>query len=134
MLIQYDQQFNLFPSHLGLRKYVQYYNIVFPVKDTFNAQYTFMPSACSTLSLAFDGIDVSAELWGASLRPGILGEEPNDYSLLLFVQLSPYGLYQITRQNQAEFADKRLSLADIDSALFKRCIKPLPGQRTLWNW
>ena len=98
MLIQYDQQFNSFPSHLGLRKYVQYYNIVFPAKDTFNAQYTLMPSACGTLSLAFDGIDVSAELWGASLRPVVLGEEPNDYCLLL-VQISPHGLYQITRQN-----------------------------------
>lgn len=77
-----------------------------------------MPNACGTLSLAFDGNAVIAELWGASLTPVLLGMEPNSYHVLLLVQLSPYGLYQITRQSQAEFADKRLTLEDIDNELF----------------
>lgn len=38
--------------------------------------------------------------------------------MLLLNQLSPYGLYQITGKNQAEFADKRLSLGDIDNELY----------------
>ncbi len=118
-MIQQDSQFNLFPSHAGLRKYVLYYNIAFPANDTFAAQYTLMPNACGTLSLAFDGTAVMAELWGASLTPVPLGTEPNSYRILLLIQLSPYGLYQITRQSQTEFAGKRLSLADIDSELFK---------------
>ena len=113
-----DKQFNMFPSHVGLRKYILYYNIVFPENDTFMAQYTLMPNACGTLTLAFDGTAVIAELWGASLTPVLLGMEPNSYHVLLLIQLSPYGLYQITRQSQAEFADKRLSLADIDYELF----------------
>ena len=118
MIIKNDRQFNMFPSHVGLRKYIFYYNIVFPSSDTFIAQYTLMPNACGTLSLAFDGNDVIAELWGASLTPVLLGIEPNNYRILLLIQLSPYGLYQITRQSQAEFADKRLSLPDIDHDLF----------------
>ena len=62
--------FHLLPSHLGLRNYVLYYNIVFPDGYLFPEQYTLMPNACGTLSLAFDGTDVTAELWGASLmRP-----------------------------------------------------------------
>lgn len=77
-----------------------------------------MPNACGTLSLAFDGNAVIAELWGASLTPILLGMEPNNYQVLLLIELSPYGLYQITQQNQAEFADKRLSLIDIDNELF----------------
>ena len=117
MIIKNDKQFNMFPSHVGLRKYVLYYNIVFPDKDMFMPQYTLMPNACGTLSLAFDGTAVNAELWGASLTPVILGMEPNGYRVLLLIQLSPYGLYQITRQNQAEFAGKRLSLADVDNEL-----------------
>lgn len=118
MVIQNDKQFNMFPSHVGLRKYILYYNIVFPASDTFAAQYTLMPNACGTLSLAFDGKTVAAELWGTSLTPVLLGMEPNSYQILLLIQLSPYGLYQITRQSQAEFTDKRLSLADIDKELF----------------
>lgn len=117
MIITYDRQFNLFPSHPGLRRYVQYYNIVFPGSYTFDTRYTLMPNACGTLSLAFDGNTVIAELWGASLAPVLLGMEPNRYRVLLLISLSPYGLYQITRQNQTEFADKRLPLADIDAGL-----------------
>ena len=118
MITKSGKQFNMFPSHAGLRKYILYYNIVFPENDTFTAHYTLMPNACGTLSLAFDGTAVIAELWGASLTPVLLGMEPNSYHVLMLIQLSPYGLYQITRQSQAEFADKRLSLEDIDNELF----------------
>lgn len=61
MVFQKDKQFNILPSHIGLRKYVQYYNAVFPEKDTFLPQYTIMPNACGTLSLAFDGISIKGE-------------------------------------------------------------------------
>ena len=120
MIIKNDKQFNILPSHIGLRKYVLYYNISFPENDTFTTQYTLMPNACGTLSLAFDGTSINAELWGATTLPIPLGAEPNRYSILLLIQLSPYGLYQITRQSQMEFADKRLLLADIDYELFKQ--------------
>jgi len=118
MIIKNSNEFNIFPSHIGLRKYIQYYNIVFPSNDMFTSHYTLMPNACGTLSLAYDGNNVIAELWGASLSPIVLGVEPNGYRVLLLIQLSPFGLYQITRQSQAEFAGKRLSLEDIDSELF----------------
>lgn len=110
MILQKDKQFNVLPSHKGLRKYIQYYNVVFPEKDTFLPQYTIMPNACGTLSLAFDGFYIRAELWGATTMPIPLGAEPNGYRMLLLIQFSPYGLYQITGQSQTEFADKRLSL------------------------
>lgn len=119
MIIQNDKQFNLLPSHTGLRQYVLYYNIVFPEENTFLPQYTLMPNACGTLSLAFDGTAVNAELWGASMTPVLLGMEPNSYRVLLLIQLSPYGLYQITRQSQSEFTDKRIVLADTDHELFR---------------
>ncbi len=118
LIIKNKNQFNMFPSHIGMRKYILYYNIVFPESDTFMPQYTLMPNACGTLSLAFDGFSIIAELWGATTIPVSLGAEPNSYRVLLLIQLSPYGLYQITRQSQAEFADKRLSLVDIDNELF----------------
>lgn len=118
MIIKNGRQFNLCPSHAGLRTFILYYNIVFPENATFMEQYTLMPNACGTLSLAFDGSAVTAELWGASLTPVLLGMEPNRYHILLLIQLSPYGLYQITRLSQREFADKRLLLADIDSQLY----------------
>ena len=92
LIIKNEKQFNMFPSHVGLRKYVQYYNIVFPSKDTFTAHYTLMPNACGTLSLPFDGTVVIAELWGASLTPVFLGMEPNSYHVLMLIQFSPYGL------------------------------------------
>lgn len=108
----------MFPSHIEMRKYILYYNIIFSEGNTFVPQYTLMPNARGTLSLAFDGNAIKAELWGTSLSPVMLGVEPNNYFVLLLIQLSPYGLYQITRQSQAEFADKRLSLAEIDNELF----------------
>lgn len=119
LITKYDNQFNMIPSHAGLRNYIRHYNIVFPVDNLFAAQYTLMPNACGTLSLAFDGTAIIAELWGASLTPVLLGAEPNRYRILMLIQLSPCGLYQITGQDQAEFADKRLSLADIDRELFR---------------
>ena len=131
MIIKNDKQFNMFPSHVGLRKYIQYYNIVFPSNDTFTEQYTLMPNACGTLSLAFDGYDVIAELWGTSLTPVLLGMEPNNYRVLLLIQLSPLGLFQITRQSQAEFADKRLSLVDIDNELFHSLYQAFTTSRTI---
>lgn len=118
MIFQKDKQFNVLPSHMGLRKYIQYYNVVFPEKDAFLPQYTLMPNACGTLSLVFNGFSIKAELWGATTMPIPLGAEPNGYRMLLLIQLSPYGLYQITGQNQTEFADKRLPLADIDIELY----------------
>ena len=131
MIIKNGKQFNMFPSHVGLRKYIQYYNIVFPSNDTFMAHYTLMPNACGTLTLAFDGNAVIAELWGASLTPVLLGIEPNSYHVLLLIQLSPYGLYQITRQSQIEFADKRLSLADIDNELFDSLYQAFVASKTV---
>ena len=59
----------MFPSHAGLREYILNYNLVFPENDTFTTRYTLMPNACGTLSLSFDGTDVIAELWGASVAP-----------------------------------------------------------------
>lgn len=118
MLIKHEKQFNILPSHIGLKKYVLYYNILFPEADTFATEYTLMPNACGTLSLAFDGISVNAELWGATTLPIPLGAEPNRYRILLLIQLSPYGLYQITRQSQLEFADQRLLLENVDYELF----------------
>lgn len=119
MLIKNEKQFNILPSHIELKKYILYYNILFPENDTFALRYTIMPNACGTLSLAFDGVSINAELWGATTIPIPLGAEPNRYRVLLLIQLSPYGLYQITRQSQKEFADKRLLLADVDHELFK---------------
>lgn len=59
-----------------------------------------------------------SKFWGKSITPVLLGAEPNLYHTLLLIQLSPYRLFQITRQSQEEFAGKRLSLADIDNELF----------------
>lgn len=119
MNFQREKQFNILPPHIGLRKYVQYYNVAFPENDTFLPAYMIMPNACGTLSIAFDGCVIKAEVWGATTMPLPLGAEPNRYCELLLIQLSSCGLYQITGQNQAEFADKRLSLADIDRELFR---------------
>lgn len=83
----------------------------------FAPHYTIMPNACGTLSLAFDGTSVITEVWGASSTPISLGAEPGRYRILLLIQLSPYGLYQITQQDQAAFANQRLSLDVIDQAL-----------------
>lgn len=118
MRIESDRNLNVFCPPVGLNQYILYYNVVFPKHGMFTPAYTLMPDACGTLSLAFDGASVAAELWGASITPTLLGAEPNGYRVLLLIQLSPYGLYQITRQSQAGFADKRLLLKDIDSALF----------------
>lgn len=131
LIIKDDKQFNIFPSHVELRKYILYYNIVFPVNDTFMANYTLMPNACGTLSLAFDGTAVIAELWGACLTPVLLGMEPNSYHVLLLIQLSPYGLYQITHQSQAEFADRRLPLAEIDNELFHSLHRAFIASKTI---
>lgn len=129
-MIKNDKQFNVFPSSVEIRKYILYYNIVFPRSNMFMPQYALMPNACGTLSLAFDGSSVIAELWGATTKPILLGAEPNRYCILLLIQLSPYGLYQITRQSQTEFADKRLSLADIDHDLFKSLYQAFATSKT----
>lgn len=113
----HEEQFHILLPHIALRKYIQYYNIAFPQNNIFLPQYTIMPNACATLSFAFDGSSVRAEVWGATTMPVPLGAEPNRYHMLLLIQLLPYGLYQITGRNQAEFADKRFWLADVDSGL-----------------
>lgn len=118
MIEKNDQWFNVISPHVTLKSHVLYYNIVFPGHDTFMEQYTLMPNACGTLSLAFDGAYVKAELWGASVTPTLLGTEPNVYRVLMLIQFSPHGLYQLTRQNQAEFADKRIPLQEVDEELF----------------
>ena len=114
-----DRQFQIIPAHIGLRKYVQYFNICFSDKDSFTAAYTLMPNACGTISLSFDGIRVKAELWGASLNPYILGAEPNEYKVLVLIKLTHVGLFQLTKQNQTEFLDKRINLEDIDPILYR---------------
>lgn len=131
MIFQKDKQFNALPPHMGLRKYIQYYNVVFPEKDTFHPQYTLMPNACGTLSLAFDGFSIRAELWGATTMPIPLGAEPNGYRMLLLIQFSPYGLYQITGQSQTEFADKRLLLAEIDAELYGALHQAVLSSKTI---
>lgn len=45
--------------------------------------------------------------------------EPNNYYVILLIQLLPYGLYQITHCHQAKFADKRMLLKDVDRELFE---------------
>jgi AraC-like DNA-binding protein len=116
--IENNTAFNVILPQDALQKHILCYNIVFPERNMFDESYTLMPNACGTLSLGFDGTAVLAELWGASITPTLLGAEPNKFSVLLLVQLSPYGLYQLTRQSQTEFADKRMSLEDIDYELF----------------
>ena len=119
LVIRKDRQFQIIPAHIGLRKYVQYFNICFPDKDSFTAAYTMMPNACGTISLAFDGTRVKAELWGAPLNSYILGAEPNEYKVLVLIKLTHVGLFQLTRHNQAEFVDKRISLEEVDPKLYR---------------
>ena len=119
MIIRKDRQFQIIPAHIGLRKYVQYFNICFPDKDLFTAAYTLMPNACGTISLSFDGIRVRAELWGASLEPYILGAESNGYKVLVLIKLTHVGLFQLTKHNQIEFVDKRMNLEDVDPILYR---------------
>ena len=69
MLIQSDQAFNIRPPHRLLDKHVLFYNIVFPKQTRFVEHYTLMPDASGTLSLAYDGENILAELWGASETP-----------------------------------------------------------------
>ncbi len=102
-----------------LNHYILYYNLVFPGNGMFAKNYTLMPDVCGTLSLAFDGDNILAELWGVSVTPTLLGAEPNKYRVMLLVQLSSYGLYQITNYCQTEFADKRMMLKDVDYELFQ---------------
>ena len=103
--------------HRLLNPYVVFYNLVFLKQNMFVERYTLMPDACGTLSLAYDGKAILAELWGASVTPTLLGSEANRYRVMLLIQLSPYGLYQITRCHQAELADKRISLKEVDQVL-----------------
>lgn len=117
MLVHSDMDFNVSLPHATLRKYVQYYNLVFPKNNMFAEHYTLMPNACSTLSIAYNGTDVLVELWGASTIPNLLGEEPNQYQVMLLIELSPFGLYQLTKLNQADFTDKRILLKDVDKEL-----------------
>lgn len=118
MRIQSDKAFNICLPHAMLNKYVLFYNIVFPNQNLFGEHYTLMPDACGTLSLSYNGTDILAELWGASMTPTLLGTEPNGYQVMLLIELSPYGLYQITRCHQAELADKRMLLKNVDQELF----------------
>ena len=118
MIIQSDSAFNISPPHIQLNKYVLYYNIVFPKKNMFTGHYTLMPDASGTISIAYNGKDILAELWGASITPTLLGSEPNNYFIMLLIELSPYGLYQLTHCHQAEFADKRILLKDVDKKLY----------------
>ena len=118
MNIHSDKAFNIYPPNNLLSKYVLFYNIFFPKQNMFAKHYTLMPDACGTLTLAYDGNNILAEIWGASITSTMLGAEPNKYEVMLLIQFSPYGLYQITHYNQAEFADKRMSLKDVDSELY----------------
>lgn len=117
MYFHSDKDFNTSPPNALLMKYVLYYNVVFPKQNMFKDHYTLMPNACGTLSIAYNGNDVLAELWGASATPNLLGGEPNQYHVMLLIQLTPYGLYQLTNYHQAEFTDKRISLKDVDKEL-----------------
>lgn len=117
MHIHSDRDFNVSQPHALLKKYVLYYNVVFPTQNMFTEHYTLMPNACGTLSIAYNGRKVLAELWGASATPTLLGKEPNQYQVMLLIQFSPYGLYQLTNFHQAEFTDKRISLKDVDKEL-----------------
>lgn len=119
MISRNGKQFQIIPAHIGLRKYVQYFNICFSDKDSFSAGYTLLPNACGTISLAFDGTGVKAELWGAPLGAYTLGSEPNGYQVLVLIKLTHVGLFQLTRQDQAEFVDKRISLEDVDPKLYR---------------
>ena len=118
MVISKDRQYQIIPAHIGLRKYVQYFNICFPDKDSFNAAYTLMPNACGTISLSFDGKGAKAEIWGAPLNSYILGAEPNEYKVLVLIKLTHVGLFQLTKQNQTEFVDKRIDLQEVDPILY----------------
>lgn len=50
MIFQKDKQFKILPSHIRLRKYIQYYNAEFPGRDTFLPQYTLMPCRIFTIT------------------------------------------------------------------------------------
>ncbi|MDD6038204.1 MAG: helix-turn-helix transcriptional regulator [bacterium] len=119
MLVRKEKQFQIITAGIGLSKYIQYYNICFPDKDSFTASYTMMPNACGTVSIAFDGISVKTELWGASLNTYTLGVEPNGYQVLVLIKLTHVGLFQLTRQNQANLIDQRMNLEDIDAKLYR---------------
>jgi AraC-like DNA-binding protein len=112
-----NKDFNANLPHSSLRKFVSYYNVVFPKQNMFTEHYTLMPNACGTLSIVFNGNEVIAELWGASISPVMLGREPDRYQVLLLIQLYPCGLYQLTNLHQTEFVDKRIRLKDVDKDL-----------------
>lgn len=103
-----------------LRQCVSFYNILTPQANMFSDKYTLIPNAGVTLSIAYDGKKILANVWGASTTSLNLGSEPNHYHSLLLIELLPYGLYQLTGFDQTEFTDKRINLEDVSSLLTKR--------------
>lgn len=113
-----DTQYNLYlsPNEI-LRPYISAYNILFPDKNMLSEQYTLTPNASGTLSFSYDGKRIIGELWGASTRINILGNEANNYNFLLLIELKPCGLYQLTGVDQNELADKRIDLEAVNKPL-----------------
>lgn len=111
-------QFNLHISpHEKLRPYISSYNILFPDKNMLSEKYTLIPDASGTLSFVYDGKCIKGELWGASTRINVIGNEANNYSFLLLVELKPCGLYQFTGVDQKEVTDLRIDLDVVDKSL-----------------
>ena len=111
-------QYNLYITpHELLRPYISNYTISFPDHNMVSGTLTLIPDASGSLTFAFDGNEITSELWGTTTKIKVIGNEANHYSVMLFVELHPYGLYQFTGINQVELRDVRLPLEMVNKPL-----------------
>lgn len=114
-----NDNFNLILPHIKLRDYILFYNLVNPRTNMFSDCYTIMPNVNGTITLSFDGIGFSAEVWGASTHSFIIGSQPNGLQHLLLIEFKPGGLYHLTGSTQEEFTNRRIELESVSPSLYQ---------------
>lgn len=113
-----NSPYNLYISpHELLKPYISNYTISFPEQGMVCDTLTLIPDASGTLTFAFNGNTINSELWGATTKIVTIGSDVNDYSMMLFVEFLPCGLYQLTGIDQIELTDARLPLQDVNKDL-----------------
>ena len=105
------------PPHPLLLPYITHYTISFPAPAVMPDDYTILPSASATLTMAFDGNRIAGGLRGVNTTACTVGAFANKMRLLLLIEFRPGGLYPFIPVDQRELLDASFNLEALDAGL-----------------
>lgn len=119
--------------HPSLCEWISNYTITFPSENMLSGCYTVIPHGSATLVFSCDAKGLRSNLFGPATKPNMVGDQANQFDMLLIIEFQPAGLFAFTGIRQSELTDLIMPLCNVNAVIDRLIAETLEGSCNLYE-